>query len=316
MKFISLFTLLTLTMLATKAQDGRLLEKNPMIINDQVKESISTADSAFGSRLDDLNFFNIVYLSDGLRVKGILVEPKASGKYPCIIANRGGNREFGKWKGLGVAYFLGKMADWGYVVIASQYRGVDGGEGTEEFGGKDLNDVLNLIPVLEGLAKADTARIGIEGGSRGGMMTYLAMKSSCRFKAACVIAGSADLLSGIKNRPVMETNVYSQLIPNYASDKEAQLKARSAVHWADKMCVTTPLLIMHGSADWRVQPTASITLVQNLLENKHPTRFILFEGADHGIREYRKEMYSQMKRHFDYYLKNQGKLPNMEPHGR
>ena len=74
------------------------------------------------------------------------------------------------------------------MVVASQYRGNDGGEGMEEFGGADVNDIFNLIPVLDQNPKADTSRIGMEGTSRGGMMTYLCLKRSCRFKAAVVTA--------------------------------------------------------------------------------------------------------------------------------
>jgi len=73
---------------------------------------------------------------------------------------------------------------------------------------------------------------------------------------------------------------------------------------------------MHGSADWRVLPTESIELVNKLYECKHPTRFILFEGADHGINEYRSERFAEMKRHFDYYLRDGKNPPNMEAHGK
>lgn len=211
---------------------------------------------------------------------------------------------------------MGKMASWGYVVVASQYRGNDGGEGIEQFGGDDVNDVLNLIPVLNQLPKADTSRVGIEGGSRGGMMTYLAMKKSCKFKASVVVAGLADAHLNIKNRPEMEEHVFSELVPNYSTDKENQLNQRSAVKWANEMCKTTPLLIMHGSADWRVSPEESLRLVNQLYKYKHPTRFILFEGADHGIREFRNDLFYEMKRHFDLYLRDEHPLPNMEPHGR
>lgn len=298
------------------SQDGKLLEKEPFVLNEKIISKIRATDSVLGTALTNLNFYRITYLSDSLKVKGILVEPKAEGKYPCIIANRGGNRDFGKWTPVSTAYFLGQMAAWDYIVIATQYRGVDGGEGTEEFGGKDLNDVLNLTKVLEQLPKADTSRIGLQGGSRGGMMTYLAMRSSCRFKAAAVIAGGADLTESIKSRPKMETGVYGQLIPNYEAKKEEALKSRSAVYWADEMCPTTPLLIMHGSADWRVEPAASINLVSKLTDYKHPVWFILYEGADHGLREYRSEMLAEMKRHFDYYLRDRNPLPDMEPHGK
>jgi len=59
---------------------------------------------------------------------------------------------------------------------------VMGGEGKEEHGGKDLNDVFNLIPLLSHLPNANTLRIGLYGESRGGMMTYLALKCSCNSK--------------------------------------------------------------------------------------------------------------------------------------
>ncbi len=307
-----LLILLLFVSISSCAQDGKIVSKEPLILSDSIKTRLAKSVPD----LDSVQFSKITYLSDGLKVTGYLAEPKKEGKYPCIISNRGGNRDFGQWTPLSVAFFMGTMANWGYVVAASQYRGNDGGEGMEQFGGDDVNDVLNLLPVLNQLPKADTARVGIEGGSRGGMMTYLAMKKSCKFKAAVVVAGLADAHLNIKNRPEMEEHVFSELVPNYLTDKENQLNQRSAVQWADKMCKTTPLLIMHGSADWRVSPEESLNLVSKLYEYKHPTRFILFEGADHGIREFREDMFHEMKRHFDRYLKSNHPLPNMEPHGR
>ncbi len=298
------------------SQDGKLLSKEPIELPQPLISKIQAMDSIYGAQISELNFFNITYVSDSLKVKAIVIEPKAEGYYPCIIANRGGNRDFGMWTPKSAAYFLGRMAAWNYVVIATQYRGVDGGEGVEEFGGKEINDVLNLTKVLEQLPKADTSRIGIQGGSRGGMMTYLAMKQSCRFKAAAVIAGAADLTNSINSRPKMETGVYAQLIPDYQQNKERELKARSAIYWANEMCSTTPLLIMHGSADWRVDSKASIDLISKLTEYHHPVRFILFEGGDHGLQEYRAEMFAEIKRHFDYYVRDNMPLPNMKPHGR
>ena len=42
------------------------------------------------------------------------------------------------------------MSSWDYVVVGSHYRGNKGSEGKEEFGGSDVNDVINLIPFFEG----------------------------------------------------------------------------------------------------------------------------------------------------------------------
>ena len=42
-------------------------------------------------------FYKIRYLSDGLEVVGFIVKPaNESSKYPVIVFNRGGNREYGK----------------------------------------------------------------------------------------------------------------------------------------------------------------------------------------------------------------------------
>ena len=43
--------------------------------------------------LDSIEVYSLTYLSDGLKIKGYMAKPKKPGKYPCIIFNRGGNRE-------------------------------------------------------------------------------------------------------------------------------------------------------------------------------------------------------------------------------
>jgi dipeptidyl aminopeptidase/acylaminoacyl peptidase len=302
--------------LISQSQDGKIVHSEPYKISQEALDKIASFDPELRQRLDKVEFTKFTYMSDELKVIAYSAQPSANGPFPCIVSNRGGNREFGMWSDMGIAVFLGTMAEWGYVVVASQYRGNDGGEGVEEFGGKDVNDVLNLVPALAQMSRADTSRIAIEGGSRGGMMTYIALRQSCEFKAAAVVAGAANAFANIESRPTMETNVYAELVPDYYANKQAELEARSAVFWAEEMCETTPLLIMHGSADWRVLPSESMEVVQRLYEHRHPVRFILFEGADHGIREFREEMFAAIRAHFDRYVRDLEPLPNMEPHGR
>jgi dipeptidyl aminopeptidase/acylaminoacyl peptidase len=309
---VILYTLIILAGYSSWAQDGQIIEKKIYTIPDSVNRQVQKVYPELN--LNKVNFFRITYLSDGLKVVGYIAEPKENGKYPCIIANRGGQRTIGAWTPTRIASILGQMASWGYVVIASQYRGNDGGEGKEEFGGKDLNDVFNLIPILSQLQNADTTRLGIFGRSRGGIMTYLSLTKTCRFKAAVVHSGITNLFTDIKNRPEVETNALAELIPNYWTDKDKELRARSAVFWADKMCITTPLLIVHGSADKAVHLSEPLELINKLYEFKHPTRFIVFEGSDHSISEFRADMFDVTKRHFDYYLRDGKKYPSMELH--
>jgi hypothetical protein len=54
------------------------------------------------------------------------------------------------------------------------------------------------------------SRTGREGTSRGGMMTYLAMKNSCKFKAA-VMSGAANEFINLQHRPGLDGSVHAQL---------------------------------------------------------------------------------------------------------
>jgi dipeptidyl aminopeptidase/acylaminoacyl peptidase len=63
-----------------------------------------------------------------------------------------------------ISIFFYEISSWGYVVVASQYRG---NGGMEEIGGKDVNDVLALIPVLDHEMTADMSRIVTYGCGRG-----------------------------------------------------------------------------------------------------------------------------------------------------
>jgi len=63
--------------------DGKILEQEAV----KIKSKWS----------DGVECYKIRYLSDGLKVVGFVVKPKADGsKFPAIIFNRGGHREFGK----------------------------------------------------------------------------------------------------------------------------------------------------------------------------------------------------------------------------
>ena len=138
------------------------------------------------SYLGNIGGYTLTYLREGLAIRRIPAKPKAPGKYPCIIYNRGGNREFGALVLAHGAITLGQIAKEGFVVIASQYRGNGGSEGKEEFCGRDINDVTTLPEVLKEIEGADTENIGMYGWSRGGMMTYLASTKMTNIKAIAV----------------------------------------------------------------------------------------------------------------------------------
>lgn len=222
----------------------------------------------------------ITYLSDGLKVVGFIWSPKAqkSGPLPLIIFNRGGNREFGKltpWQS------VRRFALQGFVVIASQYRGNDGGEGQEEYGGADVRDVLNLVPLASSLGNIDAKNIFMLGWSRGGMMAYLALKNHIPVNAAAVGGGQVDLVSEGKKRPALIADVWRELIPGFDKRAEESMRERSAVYWADRIDV--PILILHGGADWRVSPDEALAIAQKLQAAGKTYELVIYAGDDHGL---------------------------------
>jgi dipeptidyl aminopeptidase/acylaminoacyl peptidase len=261
--------------------------------------------------LDNTITEKITYNSDGLKVKGYITYPKdTSKKYPCVIWNRGGIENRGVIDSFTARGMFGQIASWGYVVFASQYRGNDGGEGKDEFGGDDVNDILNLIPLANEIENADSSKWGIEGWSRGGMMTYLALTRtenpnfpSAGFKCAVVNGGIANLRCSSDESPFMR-RLYEVTMGKYKGEEfYEKCEDRSIVKFADKLPKETPILIVHGTADERVLPHDSIDLSYKLLELKIPFRLVMLEGGDHFMKKHRKEVDEMRKKWFEKYLR-------------
>jgi dipeptidyl aminopeptidase/acylaminoacyl peptidase len=298
------------------AQNGRLVEASAVTLSEETLTRLEAVEPTIRTILAQVDLKSMTYLSDGLQVKGYLAVPTRGDRWPCVIFNRGGNRAFGALTDGSAARLLGKLAAWGYVVAASQYRGNAGGEGREEFGGADIHDVLHLIPLLESVPQADTSRLGMYGWSRGGLMTYLALTWTDRIRAAVIGGGMSDAFDTVARRPEMDTGQFAEVIPDYARSKEAALHARSPVRWPERLHKSTPLLLLHGSADWRVHPTQALAMVAALYASRHPFRFLFFEGGDHGLSEYREEVDALVKAWLDRYVRDRTPWPSLEPHGR
>lgn len=246
---------------------------------------------------DKIECYKIKYLSDGLKVVGFVVKPKTEGsKFPAIVYNRGGNREFGKITKETLKY-LCYLSSKNYVILASQYRGNDGGQGREEFGGKDVNDVLNIIELAKSLPFVEPKKIVMLGYSRGGMMTYLAIKHGAKIKAAAVVGGVTDLEQSYDEREEAMKNVIRELVGMNKSEWEK----RSAYCWPEKIDV--PILILHGEADWRVKVSQAKKLSDKLKEAGRMHELVVFPKGDHGLDTHHSERDQKIFDWFKRYLK-------------
>ncbi|MCT4665297.1 MAG: prolyl oligopeptidase family serine peptidase [Flavobacteriales bacterium] len=318
----TILILLTLLNFSCSTQDALIVEKQKINWENYKNLYENFDDKKFSKKfhfLENVNMFEITYLSDGLKIQAFAAIPKKAGKYPVILYNRGGNRDFGAlqlFEGKAkypVAYNFSKMANEGYVVIGCNYRGCGESEGKDEFGGKDVNDVLNLIEVVKEFPEADETKIGMYGWSRGGMMTYLTLPKTNQIKAAVV--GGAPSDKTVIDRPIMETKVYAELIPKYWKNKEIELKKRSAYYFAYKFPKDVPLLILHGNSDRKVKASNSLKLAKELKKYKIPYKLKIYEGGDHGLRAFRDEVDYEVMNWFKRFLKNEESLPNMELNG-
>src|SRR5215471_18050732 len=97
------------------------------------------------------------------------------------------------------------------------------------------------------------------------------MAAKGTMNAAALISGVTDLLTG--DRPAM-TNVYKRVIPDFEKHADEALRERSALYWADK--IEAPALLLHGTADWRVNARHVLTFAQKLQELNKTYELIVY----------------------------------------
>jgi dipeptidyl aminopeptidase/acylaminoacyl peptidase len=300
--------------LQTAAQNGKVLDrkefKAPSSYLNELKDQ--NPESNYEDSFALVKMERLTYESNKLKVKAYMVKPAKPGKYPVLIYNRDGYKEFGLINELFCAAELSHYARWGYVVIASQYRGYEGEEGKDEIGGEEIHDVLNLIPLLASEPSADTSRIGMYGFNRGGMMTYQALTRTQKIDAAIVESGISNfyLYAAIH----AEDGFYEtmeQMIPEYWSDKSGAIRKRSMAYWPDDLNPETPILILHGSSDWEVHPAESTEASDVLFRIRFPHRLILYEGGSNGLPEFKEEKLATMRLWLNKYVRDQKKYPTV-----
>lgn len=243
--------------------------------------------------LDSVNIYGYNYSSpDNLKIRGFLIEPKTKGKYPVIIFNRGGNREQGAVSIATLTDFLAKIAAKGFIVIGSQLRGSGRSEGKDEFGGKDIGDVIKIFDIIDHQGNADPQKIGMLGISRGSMTNFLVLKETDRVKTNITIGGIADLNQ--KDRPEM-FELYKELIPDFEKNPQKELDKRSSL-MAIPVIKNKQLknFIIHGANDERVNVTNAFLLFDALKSNNFSTRLLIYEDANHGINNNTNDLINQV----------------------
>jgi dipeptidyl aminopeptidase/acylaminoacyl peptidase len=271
---------------SSSAEDGAILERKIYVFPAYEKakgiEKLYTKE-VYDQAINDPKFVleKLTYRSQKLKVVAYLYKPKVTEgkKLPAIIYNRGSYIRGDV--GYELVPFFHRLAVEGFVVIVPMYRESDGSEGRDEMGGDDVNDLMNVLPLAKGLGFVDTDHLFMYGVSRGGMMTFQAIKYGFPLRAAATFGAFTDLDALMKSNPPLYKPLKKRIWPDFDSRREEILHKRSAIKWADKISV--PLLIMHGGNDQSVSPAQSLDFVQELQRLGKKYEFLIYADDNHVL---------------------------------
>ena len=260
--------------------------------------------AAYERAVGDTNFElqKVTYLSGGLKVTAYLYKPRRTGgqKLPAVIFNRGSTVRGDIAPELVV--FFHRLGSAGFVVLAPLLRQSDGGEGRDEVGGADVDDLMNIVPVAKAVGFVDVGNLFMYGESRGGMMTFQAVRRKFPMNAAAVFGAFTSMQELVDEHPRQYTPaLFKQLWPDYETRKGELFEARSAVLWADQLHV--PLLVMHGGDDRAVNPAHSLNLAQRLQKAGKVYELLVYAGDNHILSRNQEDRDQRAVRWFRKHLK-------------
>ncbi|HEX8492466.1 MAG TPA: prolyl oligopeptidase family serine peptidase [Pyrinomonadaceae bacterium] len=286
--FVILYACCNHVSFAVETNDGSIIERKAysfptyeQAVKDTDVEDYAPKE-AYQRAVNDsgFEFQKLKYVSEGLKVIAYLYKPvRVEGRIlPAIIFNRGSTVRGDIAPELVV--FFHRLASEGFIIIAPMYRQSDGGDGRDEVGGADVNDLMNVAPLAKSLGFIDMNNLFMYGESRGGMMTYQAIKRRFPVNAAAVFGAFTDMEALIKYRPqIYQPKTLKQIWPDFDIRKDEIIKSRSALYWPEML--DAPLLIMHGGADWSVNPSQSLTIAQKLQDLGKTYELIIYAEDGH-----------------------------------
>ncbi len=229
----------------------------------------------------------ITYRSfDGRQIEAWVQKPPgfdASRKYPLILNIHGGPH--GAY-GYTFDHEFQWMAAKGYVVLYPNPRGSS--SYGEEFGnviqyhypGDDAKDLLAGVDELIRRGYVDPRRLGVTGGSGGGVLTNWLIGHTDRFAAAAAQRSIADWAG------FWYTADFSQFTRSWFKgapwEDPADYAARSPITYVTS--IRTPLMLIEGDADYRTPPAdGGEQMFRALKYLKRPVVMVRFPGESHEL---------------------------------
>jgi dipeptidyl aminopeptidase/acylaminoacyl peptidase len=204
-------------------------------------------------------------------------------KYPLILYIHGGPHTL-----YGENYFheFQMHASAGYLVLIANPRGSTG-YGQEfanviqyRYPGDDYRDLMAALDAVIARGFVDERRLGVGGGSGGGLLTSWTIAQTTRFAAALVerpVTNWHSFASGSDRHAFFVRHWFR----DYPWKDAADYLARSPLTYVEK--VATPVLVIQSEQDYRTPMDQGLQYYGALRMLGKPARLALFPTSAHGL---------------------------------
>lgn len=228
----------------------------------------------------------MTYESLGKTLTGYVLYPRDYDPhltYPGILTIHGGPKT-----AFGTIYHheMQVLASRGHFVFYTNPRGSCGhGVAYSDIRGKygtiDYEDLMAFTDeVLDHHPAIDPQRLGVMGGSYGGYMTNWIIGHTNRFKAANAERSISNWLSFYGTSDIGWYFAQDQVGANPWDDASAMWN-NSPLKYARN--VSTPTLFIHSDCDYRCPLDQGLQMYQSLVENKVPSKLLVFHEENHEL---------------------------------
>ena len=253
--------------------------------------------------------------SDGLEIPAYLTLPKGAEpkNLPLVAFPHGGPWARDNW---GYNAFAQFWANRGYAVLQPNFRGSTGygkkfiHAGNKQWGDKMQDDITWGVKYLISQGIVDPKRVGIMGGSYGGYATLAGVTFTPDLYAAAVdYVGPSNLNTLLETIPAYweaGRQVFYQRMGNpTTAEGKAQLNRQSPLNSANR--IKTPLLVVQGENDPRVNKREADQIVIALRDRGFPVEYIVAPDEGHGFARpvNNMAMFSQAEKFFAKFLGGQ-----------